>query len=261
MKDESERAASVPARATIIRPPSAFSVSSFILHPPSFIRFPMPTTQRKTHRAQRHHDTVPANPLYGYDYNPAWPSILSVAHDEGNGGRVYLITDRPCVLVSPPDGLPLSLAGLEIVEAVEVASVKFRLWMSGPVPAGAAWAWDAGGFGIVDPVTNHVLNASHGYCADTPGPFAPLPPAAVVSASAAGTTAVLVFDRPVTITGDTPDDAITFNGMTPASVSNVDPHTLSFALPGFVMAGDPWVIARQPDWLTTAVVWPASGTL
>jgi hypothetical protein len=225
-----------------------------------FLKEFMPTLKRKSHSKLRH-DGIPANPLYGYDYNPAWPSILSVAHDETNGGRVFIITDRPCILISPPAGLPLVLAGLDVLEAVEILPVKFRLWMSGPAPAGAAWAWEAGGFGIVDPVTNHVLNASGGNCDDVPGPYAPIPPAAVVSAYAGGTTAVMTFDRPVTITGDAPDDAITFNGMTPTSVSNVDANTLSFGMPGFIMAGDPWVISRQPDWLTTAVVWPASGTL
>jgi hypothetical protein len=44
-------------------------------------------------------------------------------------------------------------------------------------------------------------------------------------------------------------------------VSNADANTLSFALPGFVMAGDPWVISRQPAWISTAIVEPASGTL
>ena len=218
----------------------------------------MNTLKRK--HAPRHAG-IANDPFYGFGYNPAWPSILSVAHDESNGGRVFVITDRPCVLVSPPAGLPLALAGLDVLEATEILPVKFRLWLSGPVPPGGAWAWGADGYGLVDPVTNHPLNAAGGHCADVPGPYAPIPPAAVVSAYAGGTTAVLVFDRPVVLTGDAPDDAITFNGLTPAGVSNADANTLSFAMPGFVMSGDPWVIDRQPAWIATAIVNPASGTL
>jgi len=149
-----------------------------------------------------------------------------------------------------------------VLEAVEMLPVKFRLWMSGPVPAASAWSWDADGAGLIDPITGHPLNAAGGSCADTPGPYAPIPPAAVVSAYSGGTTAVLVFDRPVTATGSTPDDAITFNGMTAVSASNVDATTLSFATPGPGLGGaTPWVISRQPDWISQAVQWPSSGTL
>jgi hypothetical protein len=220
----------------------------------------MPTLRRRRTPHESRHDGVPANPLYGYGYNPSWPSILSVAHDEANGGRVFVITDRPCALVNPA-ALPLSLAGLSIVDAVDVLPIKFRLWMSGPVPAGAAWGWGPDGYGLIDPITSHVLNAAGGDCADVPGPYTPLPPAAVIAAYGSGTTAVLQFDRPVALTGDMPDDAITFNGMAATSATNVDNDTISFGLGGFVMAGDPWAITRQPAWITTALLWPSAGTL
>jgi len=50
-----------------------------------------------------------ADPLYGYGYRPDWPSILSVAHDTTDAARVFVITDRPCVLYGP--GLPLTVVG------------------------------------------------------------------------------------------------------------------------------------------------------
>jgi len=207
------------------------------------------------------HTPASRDPFYGHGYNPLWPSILSVAHDEENGGRVFIISDRPCALIDPPTGLPLSLAGLDVLEALEILPVKFRLWMSGPVPAGSLWTWGADGAGIVDPITNQPLNAAGGSCADMPGPYAPIPPAAVVSAYSGGTTAVLIFDRPVAATGSTPDDAITFNGMTAVFASKVDANTVSFGTPGPIAPGDPWVINRQPEWLSDPVLWPSSGTL
>jgi hypothetical protein len=206
------------------------------------------------------HRTRP-NPLYGYGYNPAWPSILSVAHDEANGGRVFVVTDRPCALVGNPTLLPLSLNGLSIVEGAMVNPIRFRLWMSGAVPQGAAWQWAAGGNGLVDPITGHALNAGGGDCDDVAGPYAPVPPAAVVSAYGSGTTAVLAFDRPVVLTGDMPDDAVTFNGVAALSATNVDANTLSFGLAVAVSGGDPWAIVRQPAWVATAVAWPAAGVL
>ncbi|MDB5322121.1 MAG: hypothetical protein JWN40_3752 [Phycisphaerales bacterium] len=220
----------------------------------------MPIVKRKprSHRPIRP-DGIPQNPLYGYDYNPAWPSILSIAHDETNGGRVYLITDRPCVLISPA-GLPLALAGLDILEAVEILPVKFRLWMSGPVPASAAWAWDAGGFGIVDPVTNHVLNASHGRCDDFPGPYAP-PPAVVVATSASGTTCTLTFDQPVIRNGNMIDATILFDGQAPLAATNADANTIQFDCASAVAPGSTWQIIAQPAYLDTILAWPASGTL
>src|SRR5215203_3334149 len=91
---------------------------------------------------------APASPLYGYDYNPSWPSILSVAHDESNGGRLFILTDRPCLLGGSVAQLPLSVAGLVVLEAEQVNAVRFRLWMNGPVPLGSAWTWGPDGIGI-----------------------------------------------------------------------------------------------------------------
>ena len=67
-------------------------------------------------RVPSHRRSVdPANPLYGFDYRPDWPSILSIAHDEADRGKLFVITDRPCILVSAD--LPLDVAGLFIVGA------------------------------------------------------------------------------------------------------------------------------------------------
>src|SRR5438045_1961702 len=89
------------------------------------------------------HETEWAVPGYGVGYNPSWPSILSVAHDEADGGRLFVITDRPCVLVPPANSirLPLAVAGLSVQDAVEMLPIKFRLQMSGAVPRGAPWTW------------------------------------------------------------------------------------------------------------------------
>jgi hypothetical protein len=213
------------------------------------------TTTAARHEAQR------ANPLYGYGYFPNWPSILSVAHDEANGGRVFIITDRPCVLVNPPTGLPLSLAGLDVLWAQAILPVKFRLWMNGPVPPGSPWVWASGGSGIVDAITGNMLNPAGGSCADLPGPYAPLPGVLVVAVAASGDTATLTFDRPVVLTGDPPDDAITFGGQIASAVVNVDGTTLSFTLPGLITPGDEWIISRQPAWIVNEVGVPQSGGL
>jgi hypothetical protein len=217
--------------------------------------------QRRRHAHAHRPDAQRVNPLYGFGYRPDWPSILSVAHDEANGGRVFIITDRPCVLVSPPAGLPLTLAGLDVLWAQEMLSVKFRLWMNGAVPAGSAWTWGAGGAGIVDPITGNQLNAAGGNCADLPGPYTPLPGVVVVAVAASGDTATLTFDRPVVLTGDPPDDAITFGGQTASAVINVDGTTLSFTLPSLITPGDAWIISRQPAWIATDVGVPQSGPL
>src|SRR5687768_8541753 len=77
-----------------------------------------------------------ADPYYGYGYFPNWPSILSVAHDTAAGERLYVITDRPCVLTGID--LPLVVRGadgeaLAIVAADAVAPVKFRVTLSDAV--------------------------------------------------------------------------------------------------------------------------------
>jgi hypothetical protein len=71
----------------------------------------------------------------------------------------------------------------------------------------------------------------------------------------------MTFDQPVVLTGDTPDDAITVNGITPSSATMADAYTLSLAMPDFVNAGEPWVISRQPAWVATEILVPEDGVL
>src|SRR5258706_339062 len=90
---------------------------------------PLPTSQgfhmllqrRRAANALRH-DGQRLNPLYGYGYRPDWPSILSIAHDVSDGGRLFIITDRPCALLSP--SLPLEVAGLSILGAATTGVVN-----------------------------------------------------------------------------------------------------------------------------------------
>src|SRR4051794_31772096 len=136
--------------------------------------------KRYPYRPRHEHERP--DPSYGVGYRPDWPSILSVAHDTADGGRLYVVTDRPCVIVPPspgPPALPLVVAGeggLTVVGAVEILPVKFRIAMSGAVPAGAAWSWTTGPCALIDPVSNHAPNAAAGACADTPGPYPPPAP-------------------------------------------------------------------------------------
>lgn len=207
---------------------------------------------------------VHGSPLYGYGYNPSWPSILSVAHDTSNGGRLFVVTDRPVILVGGAVSLPFAVAGLSVEEGVAVSPVKFRLWMNGPVPAGSAWTWgaDAPPSGEqVDPITGNPLNASSGDCADVPGAYAPLPPASVVAAIAEGNTAQLTFDRPVALSGSGPEDGtITFDGVVPNSVSMGGANVLSFTTPNPIGPGSTWAIASQPGYVMTPLANPAGGT-
>jgi hypothetical protein len=82
-----------------------------------------------------------------------------------------------------------------------------------------------------------------------------------VSTNFSGNTVTMTFDQPVAVTGSTPDDAITVNGMTAGSAVNADEYTISLAMPDFVNAGEPWVIARQPEWVETEIVVPEDGVL
>jgi hypothetical protein len=228
-------------------------------------------------RAARHRPAAPAaNAPYALAYaphNPTWPSILSVAHDEADGGALFVITDRPCLLTGAADGLPLTVHGAGGVPRVvlgvtQVLPVKFRLALTGAVPRGQAWSWGppvAGGANLYDPVTNNRLNAAAGDCADVPGPYTPPPPAVVVASAygvgGTGGWATLTFDRPVTLApGAVPDDAITFSaGYVASSVSQQDATTLYFELATAVYTGAPWSVNRQPDWVSSPVAWPQSG--
>lgn len=220
----------------------------------------MPSIVQKPRAARLRHSRSPANPLYGYNYRPDWPSILSIAHDEENGARLFLITDRPCALwfSSPPD-LPLQVAGLRIYEAVQILPVKFRLWMDYAVPQGAAWHWLGGSSTIHDTALNG-LNAAQGVCADIAGPYIPYPGALVVSAQAMGNSAILEFDRPVPLV-ESPvvDDAIVFDGTQPTYVNQLSPYALEFGTNTYVQSGSTWTVARQPDWIRAPVENPASG--
>lgn len=201
----------------------------------------------------------PADLRYGYGYNPAWPSVLSVAHDETDGGRLFVVTDRPCVLVSA--ALPLEVAGLSIINATTILPVKFLLSMSDAVPQGAAWQWLAGSTQLYDPITGFGLNAASGQCADVPGPYTPPPPpitANVVAQSASGATCTLTFDQPIVLSGAGIDDAIVFDGAPATGVVNIDASTLGFDVP-FAGEGSTWNIVRQPAWITTPLTVPQSG--
>ncbi|MDB5320776.1 MAG: hypothetical protein JWN40_2407 [Phycisphaerales bacterium] len=214
--------------------------------------------RRRASNALRH-DAQRANPLYGYDYNPVWPSILSIAHDETDGGALFIITDRPCVLGGAGNVLPLTVASLDIVNGAMILPVKFRMVMSGAVPLGAAWQWGTSASDLYDPVTFHAPNAASGNCADVPGPYTP--PAAVTGTSISGNTCTLVFDRPIILSGAPLDDAMTFNGYAPNGVTSAGPNTLDLDCPVALNPGDPWAITRQPPWITTPIAWPQGGTL
>ena len=173
----------------------------------------MPTPILKRKRPRLPHRTHPGDPFYGYGYDPSWPSILSVAHDTTDGGRLFVITDRPVVSVGSAASLPISVASLSVVAATQVLPFKFRLTMSGAVPQGSAWAWGSGGDDdLVDPITNNPLNPSSGNCSDVPGPYTPpVLPAVVLSATIAGPNlADLTFDQTVTLIGGpfAPDGSI-----------------------------------------------------
>jgi hypothetical protein len=161
--------------------------------------------KRYPYRPRRDHDRP--DPAYGVGYRPDWPSILSVAHDTTDGGAVFVVTDRPCVIVPGPLALPLIVAGLSVAAATEVLPVKFRVAMSAAVPAGSAWTWGAGGAGpcsLVDPVTNHAPNPASGSCADSPGPYPPPGPLVLVAAELGADPfgeylVTLTFDRAIDV--------------------------------------------------------------
>ena len=146
-----------------------------------------------------------ASPYYGYGYDPSRPSILSIAHDEEDGGSLFVITDRPCAIVGDPLALPLVVpveSPLAIVAVEEVLPVKFRVRLGGAVPQGAAWHWSAGPSALVDVATGRSPNPAAGDCADFPGPYVP-PPVALTLVSATFDSdfelLFLTFDRAVDV--------------------------------------------------------------
>lgn len=219
------------------------------------------------------HSPNPVNPFYGYGYNPNWPSILSVAHDESDGGRLFMIMDRPCVLYDAVLPLEVVSSSLVVIAAEMVLPVKCRLTLNGAVTAGAMWRWPGNNSHIYDPKTGIGPNAGMGTIADFPGPYTPPPPATVVSAAPAGNACTLTFDQPIFLVGGpggggpiTPDDAMVFDDgsgpVTATSVQNApgDLYTLQFVVPVYLSTGSTWAITRQPSWVMTALSNPAGGT-
>jgi len=200
--------------------------------------------------------------FYGYGYNPSWPSILSVAHDEADGGSLFIIMDRPCVLagLTLPLVVPESGTPLAIVAAEMILPVKFKLTFSDAVPLHAAWRWSGGSCSLYDPITGNYPNAGGGECADFPGPYTPPAPATVIAATAMGYGCTLQFDRPIALFGTSPDDAVLFDGVAPMAVANYAPDTLGFECANFLAAGAAWQIVRQPAWVATVLAQPVDGT-
>jgi hypothetical protein len=219
--------------------------------------------------------------LSPFPWSPARPSILSIAHDEADGGALYVIMDRPVILLgSGANGLPLLVrtadgGPVEIVSAAQALPYKWRLTLTGaPGPRGA-WQWPDGGgefaptpaANFVDPITNHPLNAAAGDCADVPGPFTPTI-ANVVSTSfgdsGSGTSWVeMTFDAPVLLRSPTltPDVAVIFNGFyAGSSVTQSNLYALRFDVPYALSSGSSWFVQRQPGWVVTGVAAPQSGT-
>lgn len=222
----------------------------------------MPTATTLVRPPRPRHNPAPPNVLYGYAYNPNWPSILSIAHDETDGGALFVITDRPCTLGGIATVLPLSLPdapGLVIVQASGILPVKFRLSLSGAVPRGTPWTWGDGACDLSGIVSGHIPNAGAGSCADIPGPYTPLPPAGVVQASAYGSYCTLAFDQPIALNGDPVDGAILFDGQPATGVTQPDPHSLQFATSTYVTSGSTWSVVSQPAWIVGALTWPADG--
>jgi hypothetical protein len=222
----------------------------------------MPTATFTAPKSRRPRMNPPhADPFYGYGYNPNWPSILSVAHDESDGGKLFVITDRPCVLLSPQ--LPLLVeGGFGIIDAVTVLPVKFRLSMSGAPAAGSTWRWDSSlPCQLTDALTHHVPNSGMGTIADFPGPYTPPPPANVIDSFAGGMDCILYFDEPVILTAPLPalDDAILFDGVAPIGVQYAGSNGLQIYLSNTVGSGSTWQINRQPAWISTILTTPQGG--
>jgi hypothetical protein len=221
-------------------------------------------TRRKAPRL--HESPARANALYGYGYRPDWPSILSVAHDSTDGGGLFIIMDRPCVLLNPPVNpatLPLVVGSLHPLEITQILPIKFRVRMNAIVPQGAAWTWEPGPSPLVDPITNNVPNPGSGNCADVRGPYTPPPPAVVILATPNGSTCELQFDRPIVFTSfppGPPDGAILFDGLPADTVGTLAPDRIEFSLQNAVSPGSSWEIAGQPSWIATPLSVPANGT-
>lgn len=231
----------------------------------------MPASLHLPRRARQHRSAARANALYGHGYQPQSPSILSVAHDAQNGGRVFLITDRPCTLMTywPPE-MPLDLsAGISplpvVLNVAAISVVKFVIAYDRPIPQGCPWAWPAGRPHLFDSRTGNQLNAASATMDDVPGAYAPPAGALVTSASGSENSAVLIFNVPVWLVADefgnppTPDDAILFDGQAATAVVQIDPYTLQFTTASSIAPGSTWQIVRQPAWVVFPLENPTSG--
>src|SRR5436190_21941594 len=97
----------VPSRSSRLRGSFFSRVPKVKTMPTRFPNRPSAVRRPPSHRRESAH----ANPLYGYGYNPAWPSILSVAHDEADGAALFVITDRPCILLGKQLPLVVPITG------------------------------------------------------------------------------------------------------------------------------------------------------
>ena len=229
----------------------------------------MPTASFTLRKPQPRHSAPPVNPFYGYHYNPAWPSILSVAHDEDDGAVLYVVLDRPCELSSGwPPVVPLVVEvggyALEIVSVEMVLPVKLRVVLREAVPLRAAWRWMGGECAVSDPITGAYPNAGAGDCADFPGPYTP-PPANVVSVTgpALGSEVAMLFDRAVNIIPGVPvASGMQFGGQSPVAVWPIDARTLGIRIAVPIEPNvTQWSIDNQPDWIETALTWPTWGVI
>jgi hypothetical protein len=218
--------------------------------------------QRRAHLRKTKNDTGRLDPFYGFGYDPNWPSILSVAHDVDDGGKLFVITDRPCVLLSPQ--LPLEVdGGFGILDAVAVLPVKFHLTMSGAVAPGATWRWVSGQpCQLTGAVSHHVPNGGMGTIADVPGPYTPPPPAGVIDAVAAGMDCIITFDQPIALTVPLGafDDGMLFDGYPAIGVQYAASNALQIYLNNSVGPGSTWQVNHQPSWISSILAAPQSGT-
>jgi hypothetical protein len=93
-------------------------------------------------------------------------------------------------------------------------------------------------------------------------PPPPVVPAVVTSAFAIGNEAHLYFGQPLELSGAPldPDGSVTFDGVTPSTVSRPSAYELAFTCPNSLTMGSTWAIHAQPAGLATALAVPQAGT-
>lgn len=73
--------------------------------------------------------------------------------------------------------------------------------------------------------------------------------------------AIVTFSAPVVVdAGPSPDTAFDINSQTPISAASIDATHVSLGFNIAPNAGATWTLASQPNWLTTIVVSPDTGT-